>query len=1403
MIVKATDALGHVGTKEITFTTGDKVAPNVNLSGLPAESSGATYADYWESFGSSGVGAGQFSHPAGMAVDSTGNLWVVDGDNGRVEKFNEAGEYLGSLGSPGAGNGQLSRPTDAAVDSEGNLWVADTGNSRVEEFSGNGAYLGQFGSEGSAPGQLKEPYGIAVDAKDNIWVSDTLNSRVEKFTHGGEFVASVGSPGAGDGQFNFSAGVAIAPDGDLWVADWGNSRIEEFTEAGEYVAQFGSEGTGEVQFAHPDAVDVDGYGSVWVTDTGNDRIEGLNQAGEYVTEFGTPGSGKGQLDLGVPVGIAANSKGSLWVADGENDRVQRWLAPNATVTGQLDPIEAAATDAGFGVSSVTAELTSESGETEILGETTQSCSKGQCPLSLSLPEPDLSEKPAGSYVLTFSATDEAGHVRRVDKVIGLDPTPPTISLSGTLAERANKPLNEPSGDLTIEASDPAGSGVKTINVERDHQRVATYPYDCAGNCGDVTASYRYSAARDGTERSVQDPPEPPGSTATSLSGVSCVNTGNCVAVGYQVDETGGTWPLAEHWNGSEWLVKSPPVPPETNNNRLDDVSCPSEGFCFAAATLYSYQTWAYVDVWDGSNWLLGGIPNNESTELSGVSCTSSTDCTVVGTKVEGGGVSPFTAHWNGSKWSTEEPPVPAETNNSRLSDVECPSVNFCFATANLYWAGSSWAYAEIWDGSSWSALGGIPENGGMELRAVSCVAIDDCTAVGSRPRGGHTAPAIVRWDGSSWSVDDSVDPAGIIEEEGSQAASPVGVLESVSCTSSMSCTAFGSYRSMAQETQPLAESWDGTEWALQPAPDPTESGDAETNDASCSSGFACVAVGSYDESGTHALIESQAPSEDSHRITVEAIDKYGATAVKSIDVDVPDEVAETPACSQETTSVAPKEPVSAPEAVAEIESTLPRAVATSVPMTEETTEDEIDPSYTPPQPNLESTGNLAEGETSVSPEGGVTLAGVACITPSSVTTAATGASVVHEDSAVFANTAPETSTIVRPTSGGASVIQAVEGPEAPEGFSWNVTVPVGTELEKLPSGAIAIVNATEEEGEGVAELPEPEGAMTTEALNDAATQLETDEYQLASAQAETDHEVLAVIAEPWVVLRTNIIVPAPIEVVPDVEIPTEYEIHVIMPADEEQAQFFPVFLRLDVTASVVKNGHCDGRSPCGDYDALAANLYATYWGTEHHVNAFGEKARNPGYHNYGDNNCTNFLSQIIRAGNVKFMRAFDHADGSWWYHNNFPGGQRVPPEGVGWDSTESWRLADKLPRHLWQYGLAHIDRVQQPWGWTRGDILAEDWFGTNGKGDFNHLQYVVGTTNAAGHAREPLIANESSPGRNYPSLIWWQVRRRIQEAEGEPGWTRAALAMKHTKANLHDKKHDPDNLYNSNGLFRG
>ncbi len=287
---------------------------------------------YASSFGSAGTGNGQFSHPAGIAVDSKGTIWVVDEEHDRVQKFNAAGEFQSAFGSSGTGNGQFGRPTDIAVDAAGNLWVTDAGNSRVEKFNEKGEFLAKFGSAGSGNGQFNSAESIAIDRQGNIWVGDTYNGRLQKFNSAFEFIKVVGSKGSGTGQMIEPTGIDIGLGGDVWVADWGNNRISVFNSNGEFVRQFGSSGTGNGQFARPDVIEVDSRGNVWVGDQNNGRVQQFDQTGKYVDQFGTKGSGQGQFSFGWPMGIASDGKGNLWISDTANNRVQRWQVPGYVPT---------------------------------------------------------------------------------------------------------------------------------------------------------------------------------------------------------------------------------------------------------------------------------------------------------------------------------------------------------------------------------------------------------------------------------------------------------------------------------------------------------------------------------------------------------------------------------------------------------------------------------------------------------------------------------------------------------------------------------------------------------------------------------------------------------------------------------------------------------------------------------------------------------------------------------------------------------------------------------------------------------------------------------------------------------------------------------------------------------------
>ena len=99
-----------------------------------------------------------------------------------MQTFTTGGTYLSQWGSgPGAGDGQFTGPRGIGLDGSGNVYVADTGNNRIEVFRSTGAFVDKFGSLGTGPGQFSNPNGIVVDGSGNMYVADTSNNRIQEF----------------------------------------------------------------------------------------------------------------------------------------------------------------------------------------------------------------------------------------------------------------------------------------------------------------------------------------------------------------------------------------------------------------------------------------------------------------------------------------------------------------------------------------------------------------------------------------------------------------------------------------------------------------------------------------------------------------------------------------------------------------------------------------------------------------------------------------------------------------------------------------------------------------------------------------------------------------------------------------------------------------------------------------------------------------------------------------------------------------------------------------------------------------------------------------------------------------------------------------------------------------------
>lgn len=274
---------------------------------------------YNSQFGTEGTGNGQFSALFDVNIDNSGNIYVTDANNSRVQKFSNTGVYISQFGSSGSGNGEFNSPFGVAFDSSNNVYVTDQYNHRVQIFDSNGTYISQFGTAGSGNGQFNTPSGIAIDSSNNIYVADLFNNRIQKFDSAGNYITKWGIMGAGNGQFNSPYDVAVDNSGNVYVNDYGNYRIQKFDIFGNYISKFGTSGTGNGELDGATGIAIDSLSNIYVSDSNNNRIQKFDNSGNYLFQFGTSGSGNDNFTS--PYGLVVNSSNNVFVADLGNNRI--------------------------------------------------------------------------------------------------------------------------------------------------------------------------------------------------------------------------------------------------------------------------------------------------------------------------------------------------------------------------------------------------------------------------------------------------------------------------------------------------------------------------------------------------------------------------------------------------------------------------------------------------------------------------------------------------------------------------------------------------------------------------------------------------------------------------------------------------------------------------------------------------------------------------------------------------------------------------------------------------------------------------------------------------------------------------------------------------------------------------
>jgi sugar lactone lactonase YvrE len=296
--------------------------------------------------GSSGYGGdggmatqAMLKSPSGVAVDSGGDVFIADSGNNRIREVTPNGTistYAGTgqcsktLGDGGkATNASLCGPTGLALDSSGNLYIADTGHSVVREVNKSTGVISTFAGNGKVgmstdPGpctkaEMNQPTGVAVSATGSVYIVDTGNNRVGVCS-GGNLTVIVNTSGkagfSGDGGqatkalLNGPTGLGVDPSGDLFITDTQNQRIREVT--GGIISTYAGNGTkgfsGDGGFATAAALntpsgDVAANGAaVYFADQGNQRLRGI---------FNGPPPVLPQLDLAIVLPLAALFVGAV------------------------------------------------------------------------------------------------------------------------------------------------------------------------------------------------------------------------------------------------------------------------------------------------------------------------------------------------------------------------------------------------------------------------------------------------------------------------------------------------------------------------------------------------------------------------------------------------------------------------------------------------------------------------------------------------------------------------------------------------------------------------------------------------------------------------------------------------------------------------------------------------------------------------------------------------------------------------------------------------------------------------------------------------------------------------------------------------------------------------------------
>lgn len=283
-----------------------------------------------------GSSLSQLDYPTGIAFGATGDLYVSDMNNHRVQLWRK-GATFGTVSAGGnfLGNNtnQLYQPGKIDIDFQSNLYIADTGNNRIQMWPYNtsdGHTVAGGNGAGAMMNQLDKPYAISLDNYGFIYISELGNHRVIKWKIGaeeGEVVAGDNGEGNEANQLAFPLGIAVSSQGDLYVADTYNHRIQLWKK-GENIGKTiisGKDFELDEQITYFSDVLIESDSLLYITDYFNKRILRYNlNSNSHDIIFSNDFIYRDEDKLSQPYQTIVDELGNLVVVDAYNNRVQKF-----------------------------------------------------------------------------------------------------------------------------------------------------------------------------------------------------------------------------------------------------------------------------------------------------------------------------------------------------------------------------------------------------------------------------------------------------------------------------------------------------------------------------------------------------------------------------------------------------------------------------------------------------------------------------------------------------------------------------------------------------------------------------------------------------------------------------------------------------------------------------------------------------------------------------------------------------------------------------------------------------------------------------------------------------------------------------------------------------------------------